>query len=227
MDGHCLGFLRRLLDRPTEWPWGPWATEDLKARGAREPDAGFPRACRARRPTSAEPGVGGRVRCQWLRGAECGGGQSAPTAPAAAALIGRGGAGPGTRAAFSAAPPAPARVLPGALGVAAASSPPFYGAPPRRVPTCSGHPRRGSSLPTAPCPYRRHATPPGPSALHSATRTTAFDGKEHTVCVARERRGEGCGHFQFFKYRRCTFSWSSHPCASRKLVDTRPARVAG
>lgn len=150
-------------------------------------------SCRARRPTSAEPSVGGRVRCQWLRGAECGGGQSAPTAPAAAALIGRGGAGPGTRAAFSAAPPAPARVLPGALGVAAASSPPFYRVPPRRAPTCSGHPRRGSSLPAAPCPYRRHATPPGPSALHSATRTTAFDGKAHPVCVAGERREGGCG----------------------------------
>lgn len=184
---------------------------------------------RARRQTSAESGVGSWVRCQWLQGAECGGGQSAPTAPAAAALIGRRGAGPGTRAAFSAAPPAPARVLRGALGVAAASSPPFYGAPPRRAPTCSGHPRRGSSLPAAPCPYRRHATPPGPSALHShsATRTAAFDGKAHSEFGGwGAKSGGGCGHFQSSKHRRCTFLWSSHPCASGELVDTRAARVA-
>lgn len=143
--------------------WGP--------RGTWSPRAAhwIPKSARVAGPGDTEPGVGGRVRCWWLQGAESGGGQSARTAPAAAALIGRSGAGPGTRAAFRAAPPAPAGVLRGALGVAAASSPPFYEAPPRCAPTCSGHPRRGSSPPAAPCPYRRHATPPGPSALHSAT----------------------------------------------------------
>lgn len=169
-------------------------------------------SCRARRLTSAESGVGSRVRCQWLQGAECGGGQSAQTAPAAAALIGRGGAGPGTPAAFSGAPPAPARVLQCALGVVAASSSRFYRCPPHRAPTCSGHPRRGSSLPAAPCPYRRHATPPGPSALHSATLTTAFDGKTHPVCGGWEM-WRGCGPFPSSKHRRCTFFWSSHSCA--------------
>lgn len=211
---------RALSGLPQESPSSPHRVAmgtmgDQEPQGTWSPGAGrrVPKGAQVAglRLTSAESGRGGRVRCQWLQGAECGGAQSAQTAPAAAALIGRDGAGPGTRAAFSRAPPAPVGVLRCALGVAAASSSPFYGSPPHRAPTCSGHPRRGSSLPAAPCPYRRHATPPGPSALHSATRTTAFDGKTHPVCGGWEM-WRGCGHFPSSKHRRCTFFWSSHSC---------------
>lgn len=144
-------------------------------------------SCRVGRPTRAEPGVGGSgaVAVAPERGVRRGPERADSPCGRSSHWTGRGGAGD-TRG-FSSAPPAPARVLRSALGVAAASSPPrLYRAPPCRALTCSGHPRRGSSLRAAPCPYRRHATPPGPSALHSGARTAGFDGKVHPVRVVGE-----------------------------------------